>query len=89
MPKSPVYRKQRFLQEFGRRGTLSAGCRAAGVSPGLVHDWLDLDPEFQRRFHEAKLRFQDRLHEMVMRRLETTPSDSLLLIHGPSAAPGP
>ncbi len=60
----PSQRKHRFLREFKRVGTLSAGCRAAGISHGELLAWLD-DEKFRRRLCEAKLVFADRLEELL------------------------
>ena len=64
----PSRRKHRFLREFKRVGTLSAGCRAAGVSYGEMLTWLN-DEKFRRRLSEAKLVFTDRLEELLTHRI--------------------
>ena len=66
--RSPGQRKFRFLREFERVGTLSAGRRAAGVSYREVLDWFG-DETFRQRFREAKLAFRDRLEELLMERI--------------------
>ena len=50
----PSQRKHRFLREFKRVGTLSAGRRAARISYREMLAWLD-DENFRRRLREAKL----------------------------------
>ena len=65
---SPSGRKHRFLREFERVGTLSAGRRAAGVSYLDILEWFD-DDIFRQRFREAKLAFGDRLEELLMERI--------------------
>ena len=65
---SPGRRKYRFLREFQRVGTLSAGRRAAGVSYLEVLEWFE-DEIFRQRFREAKLAFSDRLEELLMERI--------------------
>ena len=64
----PSQRKHRFLREFKRVGTLSAGCRAAGISPGEMFAWLD-DEKFRRRLCEAKLVFTERLEELLIHQI--------------------
>ena len=64
----PSQRKHRFLREFKRVGTLSAGCRAAGVSYSEMLTWFN-DEKFRRRLSEAKLVFTDRLEELLTHRI--------------------
>ncbi len=64
----PSRRKHRFLREFKRVGTLSAGCRAAGVSYSEMLTWFD-DEKFRWRLSEAKLVFTDRLEEILTDRI--------------------
>ena len=64
----PSERKRRFLREFKRVGTLSAGRKAAGVSYLDLLEWFD-DEIFRQRFREAKLTFRDRLEELLMQRI--------------------
>ena len=66
--RGPSDRKRRFLREFRRVGTLSAGRRAAGVSYLQVREWFE-DEFFRQRFREAKLAFRDRLEELLMERI--------------------
>ena len=66
--RGPSARKRRFLHEFERVGTLSAGRRAAGVSYLQVLEWFE-DELFRQRFREAKLAFRDRLQELLMERI--------------------
>ena len=66
--RGPSARKRRFLHEFERVGTLSAGRRAAGVSYLQVLEWFE-DEFFRQRFREAKLAFRDRLQELLMERI--------------------
>ena len=64
----PSRRKHRFLREFKRVGTLSAGCRAARVSYSEMLTWFD-DEKFRRRLSEAKPVFTDRLEELLTHRI--------------------
>ena len=61
----PSQRKHRFLREFKRVGTLSAGRRAARISYREMLAWLD-DDKFRRRLREAKLVSSERLEELLM-----------------------
>ncbi len=64
----PSRRKHRFLREFKRVGTLSAGRRAAGVSCSEMLNWFN-DEKLRRRLSEAKLVFTDRLEELRTHRI--------------------
>jgi hypothetical protein len=60
--------KQRYLKAVEQIGTLTAGCRAARVSPHTVYQWREFDVEFSVLEQEAKNRCADELEATVIRR---------------------
>lgn len=60
--------KKRFLKAVEQVGTLTAGCRAARVSPHTVYQWREFDLEFSLLEQEARNRCADELEAVVIRR---------------------
>lgn len=60
--------KERYLRALANVGTLTAGCKAARVSPHTVYQWREMDTEFLVREHEAREACADVLEAIVMRR---------------------
>jgi len=60
--------KKRYLAAVGRVGTLTAGCKAARVSPHTVYQWRELDDAFVFAEREARNRCADELEAVVYRR---------------------
>lgn len=58
--------KARYLAAVGKVGTLTAGCRAAKVSPHTVYKWREFDLEFSVAEQEARNAFADELEEYVV-----------------------
>ncbi len=72
---STKYRQDRYLKARAKRGTLSAGCRAARVSPHTVYRWREEDQadgytaeEFSLLERQIVEEFADRLEEEAERR---------------------
>ncbi|MEE9286165.1 MAG: hypothetical protein V3V35_10630 [Dehalococcoidia bacterium] len=64
-------RQERFLDEYARVGTISAGARAARVDRRTAKRWIDSDAAFRQRFREARAVFEDSIRERLMDRAET------------------
>src|SRR5690348_6227205 len=47
-------RKERYLRAVAAVGTLTAGCKAAHVSPHTVYAWREQDTAFLIAEHEAR-----------------------------------
>lgn len=60
--------KTRYLSALEKVGTLTAGCKAARVSPHTVYQWRELDDAFVFAEHEARERCADELEASVIRR---------------------
>lgn len=60
--------KKRYLSAVEQVGTLTAGCRAARVSPHTVYQWREFDLEFSLLEQEARNRCADELEAVVIRR---------------------
>jgi hypothetical protein len=58
----------RYLDAISKLGTVTAGCRAAHVTPASVYAWRLLDESFQMAEDEARSAFADRLEEEAVRR---------------------
>ena len=58
----------RFLREFARTGSVSAGCRAAGLARRTVYRWRDADADFRARWEGARGRAVERLRDEAMER---------------------
>lgn len=67
-PQQLQAQKNRFLRAVERFGTLTAGCKAARVSPHTVYEWREQDIEFTIREHEARERCADELEAVVLKR---------------------
>lgn len=63
--------KARYLRAVSRVGTLTAGCKAARVSPHTVYSWREHDTEFTIAEHDARERCADELEAAVIRRGKT------------------
>lgn len=61
-------KKARYLRAISRSGTLTAGCKAAKVSPHTVYQWREMDDAFVFAEREAKDSFADALEEEAVRR---------------------
>ena len=60
--------KARYLAGFSVDCTLTAGCKAAGVSNHTVYQWREMDDEFVMKENELKLELADRLEGEAIRR---------------------
>lgn len=60
--------KERYLRAIGAVGTLTAGCKAAKVSPNTVYKWREHDEEFTFREQQARESCADELEASVIRR---------------------
>ena len=60
--------KGRFLREFARSCSVSAACRAAGLSRRTVYRWRDADADFRARWDNAREGVVERLRDEVMER---------------------
>lgn len=58
--------KGRYLAAVGKVGTLTAGCRAARVSPHTVYKWREFDLEFSAAEQEARNAFADEIEALVV-----------------------
>jgi hypothetical protein len=63
-----VQKKERYLRAVARTGTLTAGCRAARVSPNTVYEWREMDDTFVLAEHQARNEFADQLEIEAVRR---------------------
>jgi hypothetical protein len=66
--KQPQDQKKAYLRAFSMTGTLTAGCRAARVSPNTVYAWREHDDEFVLLENQAKNAFADALEQEAVRR---------------------
>jgi len=62
-------RRRIFLKKFAAVGLLTPSADAAGVSLKTVNEWFTHVPRFREAFDEAKLRFNDRLEEAIVNRI--------------------
>jgi len=53
--------RERFLEEFARRGNVLAACEAAGVHRGTAYEARDTDPDFAAGWERARKDAVDRL----------------------------
>jgi hypothetical protein len=60
--------KARYLAGFSVDCTLTAGCRAAGVSNHTVYQWRETDDAFVMRENELRTELADRLEGEAIRR---------------------
>lgn len=60
--------KARYLKAVARTGTLTAGCRAARVSPNTVYAWREHDTEFSLAEQQMRNALADALEEEAVRR---------------------
>jgi hypothetical protein len=61
-------KKARYLRAIALTGTLTAGCKAARVSPHTVYQWREHDEPFSIAEHEARNAFADALEQEAVRR---------------------
>lgn len=61
-------KKARYLRAVGMTGTLTAGCRAAKVSPNTVYEWREMDDQFVFAENQARNEFADHLEIEAVRR---------------------
>ena len=61
-------KKQRFLEAYVDKGTVRAGCLAAGLVRQTIYKWLKRDQPFQKAFDEARADATDKLEEEARRR---------------------
>ena len=62
-------RKQIFLEELERTGIAQGARRKAGVTPGMVHMWLDEDLGFGKALNEVNSRARERIAEDIRKRI--------------------
>jgi hypothetical protein len=60
--------QERYLRAVSRTGTLTAGCKAARVSPNTIYAWREFDVDFALREREARNAFADALEQEAVRR---------------------
>jgi hypothetical protein len=60
--------RAKYLRAVERTGTLTAGCRAARVSPNTVYAWREHDAEFTLLEQQARNVFADNLEAEAVRR---------------------
>lgn len=60
--------KERYLRALGTVGTLTAGCKAARVSPHTVYAWREHDTAFSVAEHEAREACADEIEAALVRR---------------------
>jgi metal-dependent amidase/aminoacylase/carboxypeptidase family protein len=60
--------KARYLKAVARAGTLTAGCKAARVSPNTVYAWREHDTEFSITEQQMRNALADALEEEAIRR---------------------
>lgn len=70
--------KERYLRAVASVGTLTAGCKAARVSPNTVYEWREHDATFLVREHQAREECADELEASVIRRAKGR-SDTLAI----------
>ena len=70
---------QRFLAAYQRFGTLTLGCRAAGIDPATYYRWRSDDAEFAEAVRMADQRVRDTLEAEAQRRALAGRSDALLM----------
>lgn len=63
--------KARYLAGFAVDCTLTAGCKAAGVSNHTVYQWREMDDEFVMKENELKAELADRMESEAIRRAFT------------------
>lgn len=68
LPKFTKARQEAFLEEFGRTGLIVKSARAVGVSYETIRKYRIFDEEFQERFDEADMEFQDSIEAEAIRR---------------------
>lgn len=61
-------KKDRYLSAVRKVGTLTAGCKAARVSPNTVYDWREMDDAFVVAEGQARNEFADALEQEAVRR---------------------
>lgn len=61
-------KKERYLRAIALAGTLTAGCKAARVSPHTVYQWREMDDSFVFSEREAQSAFADALEQEAVRR---------------------
>lgn len=60
--------KTRYLRALSELGTLTAGCKAARVSPHTIYKWRDEDEAFAEEEAQAREACADGLEEALVRR---------------------
>ena len=59
-------KKDLFLKIYPGAGTISAAARTIKVNPSTARDWIRLDPEFAKRFEEARQGFVENLEDIAL-----------------------
>ena len=64
--------KKVFLEKYAELGSITAACKAAGgINTRTIHHWRKGDPDFLKRFEEAKLIAITLLEDEAFRRAVT------------------
>lgn len=70
-------RQRKFLKLYPELGTITAACRVVGVKRSAFVNWMT-DPEFKKRFEEAKVEVGELLEAEAFKRARER-SDLLLI----------
>lgn len=60
--------KEKFLEEFRKRGIVKNACEAAGIARRTAYDWHAADEDFAASWNEAESEAADSLEEEALRR---------------------
>jgi len=61
-------KKDRFLDAFAALGNITAAAKMAGCNRQAHYNWMKEDPEYPRRFADAKAQANDRIDGEIIRR---------------------
>ncbi|MDD5199209.1 MAG: hypothetical protein PHC88_05345 [Terrimicrobiaceae bacterium] len=61
-------RQKLFLEIYAQVGNVSKAAEHAELNRCTHYEWMDLDPTYPERFHDAESRFLDRVRDFVRRR---------------------
>jgi len=59
-------RQEAFLKVYPTAGTISAAANAIGIKRDRVNKWIKRDPEFAKRFEEARKGFVEALEDIAL-----------------------
>lgn len=59
-------KKEAFIREFPKHGTLTPTAEAVKIAPSTVYEWLEKDPEFAKAFEACDQAITDRLEKRAV-----------------------